>query len=132
MATTMASRTRSTAMSKMSGSAAAVSTVNLPLPQPTSTRSSFASGISSRQWPRWDWGSWIQNALQASILGSRFFFLRILMVLSSHVFKFPIIISKAAAGVKDFILLFSMGDLIFCFSFFHQGKATHSKVLRFS
>lgn len=43
--------TFSTAMSSTSGSAAAVSTVKRPLPQPSSTRISFASGIKSCQRP---------------------------------------------------------------------------------
>ncbi len=51
IATTIASGTFSTAMSSTSGSAAAVSTVKRPLPQPSSTRISFASGIKSCQRP---------------------------------------------------------------------------------
>ena len=51
MAMTMASGTRSMAMKRTSGSAAAVSQVKRPLPQPSSTRSSRAWGISSRHLP---------------------------------------------------------------------------------
>ena len=74
MATTIASGTFSTAISSTSGSAAAVSAVKRPLPQPRSTRSSRASGSSSRQRPRRARGSSISRAPQASIRGSRFFF----------------------------------------------------------
>ena len=69
----------STATNSTSGSAAAVPTVKRPLPQPSSTRSSRASGISSRQWPRCAMGSLICSAAQRSMRGSRFFFFLIRM-----------------------------------------------------
>ncbi len=80
IATTIASGTFSTAMSSTSGSAFAVSAVKRPLPQPSSTRSSRAPGISSRQRPRCSSGRRIQQASHASIRGTRFFFLRIRMI----------------------------------------------------
>ena len=52
MATTMASRQRSTAMSSTSGLIWAVSAVNFPFPQPTSTHSAVQSGFRLRQLPR--------------------------------------------------------------------------------
>ena len=88
MATTMASGTFSTAISSTSGSAAAVPTVKPPLPQPSSTRSSRASGISSRQRPRRANGSRIRYAPQASIRGARFFFFRIRIFMSSPFYDF--------------------------------------------
>ena len=83
MATTMASGTFSTAMSSTSGSDSAVSTVKRPLPQPSSTRSSFASGINVRHCPRMVKGSRTRQLLHASMRGSRFFFLRIRMAQNS-------------------------------------------------
>ena len=77
MATTMASRQRSTAMSSTSGLAWAVSAVNLPLPQPTSTQSWVHSGFNSRQCPFFSSGAWMRSAAHRSILGSRFFIFRI-------------------------------------------------------
>ena len=60
MATTMASRHRSTAMRSTSGFAWAVSAVNLPLPQPTSTHRAVQSGFKERHWPFFSWGSAIR------------------------------------------------------------------------
>ena len=80
MATTMASGTTSTAMSSTSGSAAAVPAVKRPLPQPSSSRTSRAWGISSsrhrpfRAKPSRTW-----TGAHFSILGPRFFFFRIRM-----------------------------------------------------
>ena len=79
MATTIASGTISTATNSTSGSAAAMPAVKRPLPQPSSTRSSRASGISSRQWPRCAMGSLICSAAQRFMRGSRFFFFLIRM-----------------------------------------------------
>ena len=79
MATTMASRQRSTAIISTSGLAAAVSAVNLPLPQPTSTQSAAASGFRLRQLPFRAAGSVIRRAAHRSIRESRFFILRILI-----------------------------------------------------
>ena len=73
MPSSIASCTRSTAISSTSGSAAAVSTVNFPLPQPISTRSSFASGISARHLPRKAFASRSQIAEHASMRGSKLF-----------------------------------------------------------
>ena len=86
MATTMASGTFSTAMSRVSGCALAVPAVKRPLPQPSSTSRFFAWGYSSRQWPRRSSGRRIQQSPQASMRGCRFFFFRIrMMVFSSQI-----------------------------------------------
>ena len=67
-------------MNSTSGDCRAVSTVKRPLPQPNSTRSSFASGISVlRQAPFRRKPSVTRTDRQASIRGIRFFFFRIRM-----------------------------------------------------
>ena len=83
IAMTIASGTRSTATNSTSGCALAVSQVKRPLPQPSSTYSAVADGISVRQWPRRLAGSAICQAAQACIRGIRFFFLLIRMAVSS-------------------------------------------------
>jgi len=79
MAMTIASGTRSTATYKSSGWAAAVWAVKRPLP-PSSSRSSRAPGIFSRQAPRICTGSLTHSAAQTSIRASKFFFFLIRMV----------------------------------------------------
>ena len=80
MAMTRASGTFSMAMNSTSGFRRAVSTVNRPLPQPSSSRTSRAWGISSsrhrpfRAKPSRTW-----TGAHFSILGPRFFFFRIRM-----------------------------------------------------
>ena len=116
MATTIASGTFSTAISSTSGSAAAVSTVKRPLPQPSSTRSSFAPGSSSRQRPRRARGSATSRDEQASIRGSRFFFflMRIAFFLprgpGPQIKIHSYIYHKIAGSVNEKNALFGAGD----------------------
>ena len=106
MAITMASGTRSTATKRTSGSAAAVSQVKRPLPQPSSTRRAWAPGSRDRQCPRRVWGSRISQSAQASIRGIRFFFLLMRMERASFSgpgpSHFPAIIPYLSPFVSGF------------------------------
>ena len=70
MATTMASGTFSTATNSVDGSAAAVSAVKRPLPQPSSTSSRSKPGNSVRHLPRRRSGSGMSTAAGAEYGGS--------------------------------------------------------------
>ena len=85
MAITRASGTRSTAKKSTSGARRAVSTVKRPLPQPSSSRTSAAPGSFSRQRPFQAAGSFSCQWAQASIRGSKCFFFRIRIRVSSPV-----------------------------------------------
>ena len=104
MAMTMASRHRSMAMTSTSGFAWAVSTVNLPLPQPISTHSAAQPGFRLRQAPFLSEGSGICQGAQAAIRGSRlgFFLIRIAIPpkgIIPHIFQ-HLIIAERGGGIK--------------------------------
>ena len=112
MATTMASRQRSTAISSTSGFASAVSAVNLPLPQPTSTQRAVQSGFRERQLPFMAAGSAIRSSPQRSIRLSRFFILRILILYSSN-------------GISHILSIYHYSR----YAYFRQRKSGEDRIL---